>query len=112
MRWRRYILVDREPRECPDLLEWARWLENDSNIIVEQTRREDGIFVSTVFLGIDLAKPFGEADGPPVLFETLVRGGPLDREAERYTTYGDAERGHAVMLARIDALLRTEEARR
>jgi len=107
VKWRRYILVDGEPRECEDLLEWARWLEVDENIIVAQTRR-DGMFISTVFLGIDLAKPFGEAAGPPVLFETLVRGGPLDGAQERYRTLADARRGHETTLARITAFLRTE----
>jgi len=55
-----------------------------------------GAEVSTVFLGLDHA--FG--DGPPVLFETMVFGGPLDGEQDRYCTWDEAVAGHAAMLAR------------
>lgn len=53
--------------------------------------------VSTVFLTLD--HNFG--DGPPVLFETLVFGGPLDQEMRRYCTWDEAVSGHARMVARV-----------
>ncbi len=53
--------------------------------------------ISTVFLSID--HQFG--DGPPILFETLVFGGDLDGEMDRYSTWEAAERGHAVMVRRV-----------
>jgi hypothetical protein len=55
--------------------------------------------VSTVFLGID--RSFGS--GPPLLFETMVFGGELDDEQERYSTEAEALAGHAAMVRRVRA---------
>jgi hypothetical protein len=55
--------------------------------------------VSTVWLGIN-HNLFG---GPPLIFETMVFGGPLDQEQERYATEEQARAGHAEMLARVRA---------
>ena len=55
----------------------------------------NGIRVSTVFLGINHA--FN--DGPPVLWETLVFM-PDGEDGERYTSYEDAEAGHARYVAK------------
>lgn len=40
--------------------------------------------------------------GPPVLFETLAfrKGGENDEQCERYSTWDDAEAGHAAMIRR------------
>ena len=58
----------------------------------------DGVTVSTVFLGLD--HQFG--NGPPLLYETMIFGGPHDQWQDRYTSRKDAERGHraAVRMAR------------
>jgi hypothetical protein len=48
-------------------------------------------FVSTVFLVFDHSFGFG---GAPVLYETMVIGGPLADDGERYTTREAAEAGH------------------
>ena len=53
--------------------------------------------VSTVHLIID--HRFG--DGPPLIFETMVFGGPLDEECDRYSTEAEAKAGHAAMVARV-----------
>ena len=50
-----------------------------------------------VFLGLDHS--FGS--GPPLLFETMVFGGPLDEEMDRYTTWDEAEAGHKAMVKRV-----------
>lgn len=34
-----------------------------------------------------------------MLFETMVLGGPLDMDQWRYSTYAEAERGHAEAVA-------------
>lgn len=57
--------------------------------------------MSTVFLGIDHAF----SGGLPVLWETIVFGGPLDGEMDRYTSRADALAGHQVMCARVRAAL-------
>lgn len=55
--------------------------------------------VSTVFLGLD----HSWGDGEPQIFETMVFGGALDQEQERYSTWAEAEAGHAAMVARVRA---------
>lgn len=64
----RYILDGKIPVPCDDLLEWARWIEEDGNRIV---RQEDvgPYWVSTVFLGLDHSWNDNE---PPRLFETMI----------------------------------------
>jgi hypothetical protein len=51
--------------------------------------------VSTVFLGLDHNFGFGRK---PLLFETMIFGGKHDQYQERYSTYKEAEKGHAVAL--------------
>lgn len=56
--------------------------------------------ISTVFLALDHS--FGE-DGPPILFETMVFGGELDQEQERYATWAEAEQGHERWIQKVKA---------
>ncbi len=95
-----YILDGHTPVPCTDSMAWARWFEK-ADRIVAKTDIEGGGFVSTVFLSLDHS--FGRA-GRPVLFETMVFGGELDQEQERYCTWEEAEAGHAEMVARVLAL--------
>lgn len=57
-----------------------------------------GSRISTVFLGLDHSFTPG---AKPVVFETLVFGGPLSDEMVRYCTYDEAEAGHAAMVERV-----------
>lgn len=87
----KYILNDEgEPKLEPDLLKWAQWYETHERHIVFD-KLPDGVKVSTVFLGID--HNFG-LDGPPVLWETMIFGGPQDQYQERYTSKSEAIKGH------------------
>ena len=91
-----YILDGHTPVPC-ELMDWARWFDKaDRHVAMTDVNH---IHVSTVFLGLDHAFD----GGPPVLFETLVFGGPLDGEMERYHTWGEAEAGHKVMVERVTA---------
>jgi hypothetical protein len=81
----------------PDLFRWARWYEDAAKKLfeeggrrVDRTELADGVYVSTVFLALNHA--FGS--GPPVLFETMIFGGPHDEYQERYTTVEEAREGH------------------
>jgi hypothetical protein len=58
------------------------------------------VVVSTVFLGIDHS---WEEEGPPILWETMIFGGPLNDYQVRYSSHDDAVKGHqeAVTLARL-----------
>jgi hypothetical protein len=64
--------------------------------------------VSTVWLGLDHSFGF---DGPPLIYETLVFGGPLADEMERYTTLEQARTGHQFMLMRLTTLAEHPKAR-
>lgn len=91
---KQYILEGRKVVPV-DLMTWANWYEStDRRVARTETGNGD---VSTVFLGID--HQFG--DGEPLIFETLVFGGPLDQEMERYSTWEQAEAGHAAMIERV-----------
>lgn len=86
----RYILRGREIVPCPDLMEWGSWMEEAERLIA--LTGNSALRVSTVFLGLD-HNFWG--DGPPVLFETMIFGGEHDQDQWRYSTYEEAEAGHA-----------------
>ena len=92
-----YILVDGEPVPESDILKWGRWFE-DADRVIARLKVAEGVEVSTVFLGLDHS--FGE-DGPPLLYETMVFGGKLDQELERYATLEEAQHGHDRMVTRV-----------
>ena len=96
MRSHRYILKGKYPVPEPDLLKWGKWFEK-ADRKVKQTNIGD-VNVSTIFLGLDHNFSTG---GLPILFETLVFGGPLDGEMSRYPVWGEAEVGHEEMVERV-----------
>src|SRR5262245_50077519 len=100
-----YILDDEKQPIPVDMMTWARAFEDVRNRIVSKTQIGNSCEVSTVFLGLD-HRYFG--DGPPLLFETLVFGGPLKDEMVRYSSWDDAVTGHAAMVRRVNAAI--EEA--
>lgn len=53
--------------------------------------------VSTVHLVID----HSHGQGPPVIFETMVFGGPHDQTCERYSTLDEAKAGHRAVVERV-----------
>ena len=91
----KYILQGQTPVPCDDLLAWGRWMQT-ANRHVAKDDLGDGVRVSTVFLGLD--HRFDD-EGLPVLFETMIFGGPHDQYQDRYTTWEDAVAGHAKALA-------------
>jgi hypothetical protein len=101
-----------EPVPCDDVIEWGEWFERSQRtgerVLAHDRneRRAEGepeIFVSTVFLAIDSNFLF---NGPPVLWETMVFGGLLDGEMQRYTSRAEALRGHRAMCKRVMESLR------
>ena len=95
-----YYILDGRDAKPADGFTWAKWLEEHrtDRHVADETRGDARI--STVFLGLN--HNFC-GDGPPLIFETMVFGGPLDQEQERYSTWEQAEAGHAAMLARLIA---------
>jgi hypothetical protein len=100
LRPRHYILDDEnQPVPCT-LIEWALWWENFNNRVVDFTQITSECFVSTVFLGLDHRCSFDNC--PPLLFETMIFGGPEAEYQRRYSTWDNAVIGHkaAVRLVR------------
>lgn len=94
-----YKLLDRIAVPC-SLRDWVAVFQSQQRLALDEITRADSdpVTVSTVFLGLD-HNHWGE--GPPILFETMAFGGPLDQHQVRYTTYGSAMRGHAELLAEV-----------
>lgn len=89
-----------------DLLAWAAWYERTARDEppagdfrtggrVVAWESSGAVTVSTVFLGAD----HSHGHGPPVLFETMIFGGPHDEYQRRYSTLAEAEAGHAEAVA-------------
>lgn len=95
----KYILDGKKAVPCSDLIKWGKWFETAGRKVARTKIGE--IEVSTAFLGID----HGFDGGTPLLFETMVFGGPLDEEMERYTTWQDAEEGHKHWVQKVEAAI-------
>ena len=92
-----YILDGREPKRCDNLLQWARWMEDHDRVVART--KIDEILVSTVFLGLD----HNFDGGTPILFETMVFGGPLNEHMVRYTGWKQALAGHQRVLEQVQS---------
>ena len=71
----------------------------DKSRIVQQDKIGK-VRLSTVFLCIDHSFD-SLGNGPPVLWETMIFGGPRDQEQHRYTSHADALAGHLKILAEL-----------
>lgn len=98
-----YILDDNNiPMQMEDDLAACTWLFNNQHRKrVAATTLADGVWVSTVFLGID----HSWGTGPPVLFETMVFSNEtfngIDTYTNRYCTYTDAMVGHRRVVDKL-----------
>jgi hypothetical protein len=92
---RYYILEGRIPVQCDDVLEWGKWYRTAERVVAQESVGE--AIISTVFLGFD----HGWGDLKPIVFQTMVFGGLLDQEHERYYTWEEAEAGHKKMVERV-----------
>lgn len=90
-----YVLDGKTPVPCESLEDWARTFEA-SNRHVAQDIISDAR-VSTVFLGVNHAWD----DGPPLIFETMIFGGPHDGHQTRASTWEEAEQQHAEAVAML-----------
>jgi hypothetical protein len=97
-RW--YVLDGHKVVPARDVHEWGRCFESADRIVAQDTI--GSVRVSTVFLGLDHSFLPG---GPPLFFETMTFGQPLDQECVRYSTWEEAEAGHTAMLLRVTEVL-------
>jgi len=102
-----YVLDGRNVRQASDPIEWAVCFQTQDWRVAHTVAEH--YEVSTVFLG---ANQRAFTNGPPILFETMVitsdRYKQLVPEAEsldevilRYSSWDDAEVGHATQVRRI-----------
>lgn len=93
---------DGEPKQADTLEEWAKWhaeSERTNSRRIEETDMGPMGRVSTVFLAQDHSYMDG---GPPLLFESMVFGGPFDQAIqERYSTRREAELGHQLLVNKL-----------
>ena len=90
-----YILKDKEAVPC-ELLEWAKWFGTNDRTVAKN--KFGKVLVSTVFIGLDHSLGI---ESRPLIFETMVFGGPLNQEMDRYSTWNEAVAGHEIMCARV-----------
>jgi hypothetical protein len=90
----RYYDPSGEPMGFGD---WASAFDSDGpERFVAQENVTWCIRVSTVWLGLDHSFT---GEGPPLIYETMIFGGPHDGDMWRYATREEAEAGHAHALA-------------
>lgn len=90
------------PIAC-EIEEYHQWIKKHPKEMDARRVADDmvnGSRVSTVFLGLD----HSYHGNVPVLWETMVFGGKLDLEQERYTSHEDAVAGHKAMMNRVAEL--------
>lgn len=86
---------DRQGQPMNGTLAWAKKMEDASYKRVAETTLTNGRWVSTVWLGLDCSC---NADGPPLIFETMVFPNDKDfgeLDQDRYSTEAEAVAGHA-----------------
>jgi hypothetical protein len=94
---------DGNPVPETDACLWGIWYKaTDRHVGLDQV---GDVKISTVFLGID--HQFGI--GPPVLWETMIFGGPSDGSCVRYTSLAAAIEGHAGAVIRAVTLASDSE---
>lgn len=93
----RPLHYDRQGRPIT-LEQWALLFEAGTDRVVEQTALSNGLWVSTVWLGLDHNYT---GVGPPIIFETLVfptEAGGAEIDGHRYATEEQARAGHAAFV--------------
>ena len=96
-----WILDGQMPVPCADAYTWAQWLVESKHPYVVETMLLEDVRVSTVFLGLD----HRIGTGLPLLFHSQVFGGALDGTIKYYSTWAEAEAGHAALVAHVQVSL-------
>ena len=80
-----WVLDEDHQPMAVDHEEWAKWMMRGFDETKRVAKTEVGeAEVSTVFLSLD----HGWGEGPPILFETMVFGGPHSDDKWRYRNVG------------------------
>lgn len=94
---RYYVLnPDHSVRPVDNTEEWFECFSSPDRVVAQTYIL--GVQISTVFIGLN-HRFFGH--GPPLLFETMIFGGPLDQSQWRYSSWDDAITGHAAAVRKV-----------
>lgn len=88
---------DRKGRSIT-MAEWAQSRQGDKRRVALDTIKP-GESASTVWLGLD-HRGYGD-EGTPLIFETMIFGGPHDQYLDRYSTEEAALAGHNRIVAAL-----------
>jgi hypothetical protein len=94
-----YILNDDHTTTPCEMMVWAKWLSEDRKRVIVKQDIIGEVKVSTVFLGLNHAY-LGQ--GAPLIFETMIFGGPEDGYQDRCTTWQQAEKMHETALKLLE----------
>ncbi len=98
----KFYILDREKvTPVQDVLEWARWFEDADRHVLNTILGK--VRISTVFLGVD--HNFS-GEGPPLIFETMVFSGDYNGYCDRFSTWEEAEAGHAKAIEMVTSSLK------
>ena len=101
--FRAYIFVNGKIKSV-SLSQWSLWFNDFENRKIDRTIISDNVYVSTIFLGIDHSFNLENwNDEKPILFESMVMGGKFSNMGWRYSSCGEAKRGHWLIVDRIRA---------
>lgn len=98
-----YYILDAHHQPVPcDGRTWALWFETAERHVARDVDEGGAVrvVVSTVFLGLDHNY---DRQGPPILWETFIFGGPLAGEGGRYASLEAALEGHQAWCVRVRA---------
>jgi hypothetical protein len=88
---------DRSGNPLNNYIKIEELLLDDEYRVIDNTKIGDAT-ISTVWLGLDHS--FG-ADPKPLIFETMIFGGPHDGYCKRYATEIEAQGGHELAVIMI-----------
>lgn len=88
--------------------EWRAKFEDRDYQRVRWTQISPDVEVSTVWLGLDHNY---SGDGPPIIFETMIFGGSMSEDIQRYATEEQAITGHELMVALAELNITVDETK-
>ena len=94
-----YLLEDDKPVIVSQERFLKEYYKDRKKNVIRRTKIKD-VKISTVFLGIDHSTDYCK-NAKPLLFETMVFGGDLDLEMERYETKKEAIIGHKKIVEKV-----------
>ncbi|WP_375469558.1 hypothetical protein [uncultured Nostoc sp.] len=101
-----YKLEGKTPVAVESHIDWNLWIARATFAELTVMYNEfNDCLISTRFVGIDLNPGSWNSNSQPMVFETLVMGGPLDGKRGFYPTWDEAIQGHLKICTQIHTLI-------